>query len=350
MVKISFVTHLPMREGSPRLENLSDSSYVVTLSDNDNRFSPINIVLPPKSVWTSPYQYYIHWKIEVWSQEDWSKHTLGEVSSPLWKYDLDLSGKVVFIKMDAHALGDNLAWMPYIQAFSQKHKCITICSTFWNDLFIQEYPEIMFVKPNTHIENVFAQYYIGTHDKTPPIYSPTTYITEPLQKVAADILGLEWKPLTAKVKHSPTKKIPKKVCLSEYASMDMKMWHGDWQKVVDTLVNNGYEVTVISKEPTTLKGVINKTGHFPIEDRVQDLASSTYFIGVSSGLSWLAHSLGCHVFLISDFTPKDHEFSENVTRIYGKGVREKIEYKPLQKEVSTQDVLYKISQVLHLSH
>ena len=83
------------------------------------------------------------------------------------------------------------------------------------------------------------------------------------------------------------------------------------------------------KQAMSILGAIGKNPTYPstisepIEERIQDLASSTYFIGVSSGLSWLAHSLGCHVFLISDFTPKNHEFTDNVTRIYGKGVREK---------------------------
>jgi autotransporter strand-loop-strand O-heptosyltransferase len=178
------------------------------------------------------------------------------------------------------------------------------------------------------------------------MYSPSTYITEPLQKVASDILGLEYKPLTARVSHIPVERNPKKVCLSQYASLDMKTWHGDWQQVVNYLVDNGYEVHVISKEPNKLQNVIDKSGDRPIEDRIQDLASSAYFIGVSSGLTWLAHSLGCHVFLISDFTPKNHEFQDNVTRIYGKNVRTSIQYSPVKNEVSTKDVIYAIKQKL----
>jgi autotransporter strand-loop-strand O-heptosyltransferase len=197
----------------------------------------------------------------------------------------------------------------------------------------------MFVKPNTRIDNVFAQYYLGTHDDTPPMYSPSTYITQPLQKVIADILGLPHGEHKARIAHKPVDKNPKKICLSQYASMDIKTWHGDWQKVVDALIGAGYEVHVISKEPTKLKGVIDKTGDYTIEERVADLASSAYYIGVSSGLSWLAHSLDCHVFLISDFTPANHEFSSNVTRIYGPNVRKTIKYLPVKGEVHVQHVI-----------
>jgi hypothetical protein len=38
-------------------------------------------------------------------------------------------------------------------------------------------------------------------------------------------------------------------------------------------------------------------------------------LGVSSGLSWLAWSLGTHVVMISDVTPNFHEFQTNITRL-----------------------------------
>jgi autotransporter strand-loop-strand O-heptosyltransferase len=316
------------------------------LSSQTDKINPITVDLKPGEYFTSPYQYFIDWNIKVWGEDNNLNQLIPGAKVPLWEYNLDLTNQVVFIKMDAYALGDNLAWLPYVDSFQQKHKCRIICSTFHNHLFVDVYPNIMFVQPNTRIDNVYAQYYIGTHDHTPPIYSPTTYITEPLQKIASDILGLDFEDLKCKVAHIPQPKNPKKICLSEFASLDMKTWHGDWQEVVDTLVKAGYEIHVISREKTALKNVVDKSGDIPIEHRVADLASASYFIGVSSGLSWLAHSLDCHVFLISDFTPKNHEFNTNVTRIYGSNVRTQIEYKPVEKEVSTDRVLRSIKQKL----
>jgi autotransporter strand-loop-strand O-heptosyltransferase len=40
-----------------------------------------------------------------------------------------------------------------------------------------------------------------------------------------------------------------------------------------------------------------------------------FFIGLSSGLSWINWSLGKHTVMISGFTAKDHEFQTNITRI-----------------------------------
>ena len=348
MLKVNFVTHLPMKMGSPYIQNISNKPLTVVLSSQTDKIDPITVDLNPGEYYTSPYQYYIDWNIKVWGVDSTINQIIPGGKTILWEYDLDLTGQIVFIKMDAYALGDNLAWLPYVDAFQRKHQCKIICSTFHNHLFVDVYPNMMFAQPNTKIENIFAQYYIGTHDDTPPMYSPTTYITEPLQKVAADILGLEFEDLKCSVAHYPHPKNPKKICISEFASLDMKMWHGDWQKVVDTLVENGYEIHVISREKSALKNVIDKSGDIDIRERVADLASASYFIGVSSGLSWLAHSLHCHVFLISDFTPPNHEFASNVTRIYGEGVRHKIKYEPVEKEVSTEEVLKRIKQKLRI--
>jgi autotransporter strand-loop-strand O-heptosyltransferase len=47
---------------------------------------------------------------------------------------------------------------------------------------------------------------------------------------------------------------------------------------------------------------------------------SEFFIGLSSGLSWLAWGLGKEVVMISNFTQPDHEFTINCTRITNKKV------------------------------
>lgn len=340
---IKYVTHLPVQQGSPEIlltvesEEELQHTYSVRLTNTLlNRFMELPIT--PGVPFYGPIQYLVLWKVEIIKNNNEIIHT----------NVYNCKDKVVFIKMDAYALGDNLAWIPYVEAFRQASGAKVICSTFWNNLFINSYPDIMFVQPNTRIDNVYAQYYVGTHDKNEPIYQPSSYIDEPLQFIAADILGLDRVYLKAKI-NQPTniKKQPNKICISEFASLDMKRWHGDWQKIVDTLIEKGYEVVAISREKTALKNVIDKTGDLPIEWRVNELTSATYFIGCSSGLSWLAHSCDCHVFLISDFTPPNHEFQENITRIYNpESIRWKIKYEPVENEISTEDVLIKIQNKL----
>ena len=51
---------------------------------------------------------------------------------------LNLKDKRVFICFESKSLGDNLAWVPYVEKFRTIHKCEVICSTFNNDLFEKE--------------------------------------------------------------------------------------------------------------------------------------------------------------------------------------------------------------------
>jgi autotransporter strand-loop-strand O-heptosyltransferase len=56
------------------------------------------------------------------------------------------------------------------------------------------------------------------------------------------------------------------------------------------------------------KNCINKTGDLPLEDRINDLMHCDFFIGLSSGLSWLAWACGKPVVMISGFTDIWNEF------------------------------------------
>ena len=62
------------------------------------------------------------------------------------------------------------------------------------------------------------------------------------------------------------------------------------------------------------------TGNFPIEDRIVDINHCEFFIGTSSGLSWIAHAVGKPVVMISGFTKPWNEFTTNVERIHNDNV------------------------------
>ena len=46
-----------------------------------------------------------------------------------------------------------------------------------------------------------------------------------------------------------------------------------------------------------------------MENAIDYIGNSEFFIGLSSGLSWLAWALGKKVFMISNFSEAGHEFS-----------------------------------------
>jgi autotransporter strand-loop-strand O-heptosyltransferase len=207
----------------------------------------------------------------------------------------------------------------------------------------------MFVAPNTKIENVYAQYYIGAAYDNNPKYCRLNAAECELQRIASDILGLEHQELKPEINFQwgfPTSRfVFNYVTLSEFGSAENKHWktEGGWQGVVDYIKSRGYEVVVISKEKTNLKRVIDFSGDFPLTERICDIKNAKFHLGVSSGLSWLAWGLGTHVVMISDVTPKFHEFSTNITRIGGENL-DSVNY-DADTQTSLEKVLEKLGEL-----
>lgn len=310
---VSYVTTLPKEGNAPRVTILGDEPhrYLVSFYDYGNELVSSGYCETNQSIACNSRQWYTEWFIRI---EDENQEVVHQSF-------FDLRDKTVFIKMDAYALGDNIAWIPYVEAFRKKHGCKVICSTFHNHLFIESYPDILFVKPNTVVENIYAQYYVGAHNDDNIIYCPIKVNEFPLQMVAAASLGLEIdeiRPdLTSQYKRIKSNAKKKYVTLSEFGSAENKSWmaEGGWQQVVDYLNYIGFDVVVISKEKTSLLNVIDLSGEIDLKHRALDILHAEFHLGVSSGLSWLAWALGKHVVMISDVTPIWHEFQSDITRL-----------------------------------
>ena len=89
--------------------------------------------------------------------------------------------------------------------------------------------------------------------------------------------------------------------------------------------------------------VIDHTGNYDLKDRMYEIYHAEFHLGVSSGLSWLAWAVGTHVVMISDVTPKFHEFSSNVTRIGGDGL-DRVNYES-ETQTSLEKVLEKLGEL-----
>lgn len=339
----NYKTTLPKEANSPSVKIIDDenSEFVVSFFvARDNKFvlASRGICKNNQVIIGGSHQWFDNWMIQVHKNNELIAQDL-----------FDPKNKVVFIKLDAYALGDNIAWIPYIEEFRKKHNCTMICSTFFNDLFKDLYPEVLFVDPNTNIDNVYAQYYIGAQNEQNIKYSNTISDENPLQATAYNNLGLESIEIRPKLESILKNRnyAKKYVCISEFASHENKYWKafGGWQEVVNFINSKGYDVVVISKEPTSLENVINLTGDFPIINRAQTLLDAEFFIGTSSGLSWLSWAVGTHAVMISDVTPINHEFQSNITRICANPEIQKVDYNaPNITEVSL--VLDKINSLL----
>jgi autotransporter strand-loop-strand O-heptosyltransferase len=237
-------------------------------------------------------------------------------------FDMDIKNKNVLIQFDSSSLGDSLAWIPYVEEFRKKHDCKVYCSTFLNNLYEKEYPEVIFIEPGTAIDNLFATYKIGWFSggnlKMPwggdRNIQPNNYITIPLQQTITDILGLNYKEIKPKIT-IPNMKRPieeKYVVIAEHSTANAKHWHykNGWQTIVNYLNSMGLKVMVISKQGTTLQKIKNETGDQSLEKRINQIYHSEFMIGVGSGLSWLAWATGKKVVMISGFSKPFCEFKD----------------------------------------
>jgi autotransporter strand-loop-strand O-heptosyltransferase len=233
-------------------------------------------------------------------------------------------------KLGSKSLGDTMAWVPYCEVFRKKHGCKLIVSTFLNSLFKDQYPEIEFVEPGDTVPNIHAQYRLGWHYTSEGVYDnnkhPFDFKKMPLQKTATDILGLDYKEVRPLLKLPNTPK-KKKVGIGFHSTAQSKYWNNPdgWQAVVDHLNNLGYECMIYSKEGDGYMG-----NHYPkgvkiykggnLQEIIDDLSSCEFFIGLGSGLSWLAWACKLPVVLISGFSEKWAETTLDTYRVINESV------------------------------
>lgn len=249
-------------------------------------------------------QYFTKWTAKVWENENL-----------VYENTLNFEGKRVYISFDSKSLGDSIAWIPYVLEFQNKHKCHVIVSTFWNHLFQSEYPELEFVQPGTTVQNIHGMYKLGWFNNLE--MQPRLPKTIPLQQTATDILGLDFEEIKPRI-HYEIKNRPyeeKYITIATNSTAGCKFWTREgWQELINYLHNQGYKVVNVSKENNPFE---NQTRILDtsIENTMNVIHHSEFFIGLSSGLSWLAWGMGKHVVMISNFTTPDHEFQSNCTRI-----------------------------------
>ena len=225
----------------------------------------------------------------------------------------------VNIRFDSYALGDSIAWMPYVEKYRQDTDKVVLVSTFFNEIFAPVYPKIIFCQPNNLLDNIERKYIgVNVDGRTGVGIPHMEWRMIPLQRVASDLLGMAYVPIQPKV-YVPDIEIPYKnyICISEHTSRKNKYWHfpNGWQDIVDYCNSIGVTVITCSKEPTKLKGVIDRTGNHSITNRSALINKAKAFIGVSSGLAWLAQGVNTPTIMISGSTTYDHETIWNGYRL-----------------------------------
>ena len=273
---------------------------------------------------SSAKRYFVRIGIEVWELD------AAGVATTVLTHDYDARGRDVLIQFPVGTLGDILAWFPYAARFAEVHGCRLTCtmSGLLIPLLRDAYPAIRFVTHEELIEQqiaatVYATYNLGLFfDDAENVFQPTDFRHVGLHRTAAYILGVdpaEEAPRLGLRDEGPPIAEPY-VCIAVQSSTQSKNWTNPdgWRGVVGFLKANGYRVICIDQKPVHGSGIVwnhipngaeDETGDRPLAERVRWLRHAAAFVGLSSGLSWLAWAAGTKVVLISGFTHPTNEFT-----------------------------------------
>jgi autotransporter strand-loop-strand O-heptosyltransferase len=294
----------------PRVEVLGDEKkeYFVEFVNGDND-KVIHSQTITNNMWVaSSKKYYIPWIIKV----------NGEVVDRF-----SLENKTVLISFETKSIGDTLAWAPYAIELMNQKKCKVVLSTFHNEWFegSNDYKDISFINPgeSTNCDVVYRLGWFKDDNQTWRKFDnyPTQINLIPLQQTATDILGLNYKEINYSLNFTPKPRTIKKkyVVFGPQSTAGCKEWvFENWVTLSKMLKELGYEVVILSLKKYNIDGVIHN--HTKDWSEVMNiLFHAEFFVGLSSGLSWMNWALGKKTVMIAGFSENNHEFSYNMTRV-----------------------------------
>ncbi len=246
------------------------------------------------------------------------------------QHDYDCSGRDVLIVFPIGTLGDTLAWFPYAEKFQRAHGCRLTCalSGLIIPLLRRAYPDIIMVTHEELVERkiaeqVYATYsmglFFGDEENTA---QPTDFRQVGLHRTAGYILGVDPGETAPRVVIADDSRpiAEPYVCIAVQATSGAKMWNNPngWREVVRHLEARGYGTICIDQKPVHGSGLLythiphgarDETGDRPLTERARWLMHADAFVGLASGLSWLAWSMGTPVVMVSGFSHPTTEFS-----------------------------------------
>lgn len=264
--------------------------------------------------WQSPKSFVIDYHVEI---------------NGTTAIDFDPTGQTVIMQSPSGALGDSLAWVPKIERFRQKYnaKVYVEIPKAVADLLEPAYPHIHFCT-REELEKLapisYATVYIGLWfkgDDDAHNCTPFDHRLVGLQPAIAHLLNVdpcEDRPLLPDTPYSQWSSEPYAVISAQSTTL-AKCWMNPtgWDEVIDHLKARGMRVVCIDRDRVAGRvffnhipaGCEDMTGKLPLADRVDVLRGAKVFIGLPSGLSWLAWACRVPVVMISGFSAPWTEFS-----------------------------------------
>jgi len=263
----------------------------------------------------SSKRYFVRFQIEVWSE--------GE---RVFIHEYSAVGRDVLVQFPVGTLGDTIGWFSYAVKFGERHQCRLTCAMAERliPLFRDAYPDINFcTHDEINIEQFYATYSVGLFfDDKDGIFQPCDFRLVGLHRTAAYILGVDLAEVPPRIALADeTRRIPERyVCIAAQSTTQAKYWNNPngWREIVKFLKDQGYRVICIDQKPTHGMGIVwnhipygaeDETGDQPLLERARWLKHADLFVGLASGLSWLAWSIGTPVVIISGFSHPITEFA-----------------------------------------
>lgn len=250
----------------------------------------------------------------------------------------------IYINASNLALGDTIAFIPTADILSKKNpnKKIFISNKFYY-FFKDKYKHLYFLEHNNfwnENDNLFIEYESKIYNIN-EFYSlgySSNYLKKhenvffkkemrnkrlQLQKQFAHFLNIdlkeEIKPKISLFENNFQKPFEKYVCIATQTTMQAKYWNypNGWEIITDYLNKLNYKVICIDKYASfgnlvymnyIPKNATDRTGDLDLQERITDIYNCEFFIGLPSGLSWLAWALNKKVILISGFSDPKTEF------------------------------------------
>lgn len=231
--------------------------------------------------------------------------------------------KRVLIEFLSNSMGDYISAMPYVDLYRRRESVdlyVKVTNKVLVNLFINSYPDLKFIEGIDGYE----------FDETKLI---KYFFNKNVQEGFANELGFNnWRFIKPKLIFEPKERPIKNkyVVLNIHSTMQMKYWNHPTGKISQPFSPNWVELSKMIRKEGYTPVVVERDSKFGVEPYFNEVPKKTnnkigmdfddvlnhiyhceFYIGLSSGLSWVAHGLGKKVAMISNFTEDWNEFELN---------------------------------------
>nr|WP_255631391.1 autotransporter strand-loop-strand O-heptosyltransferase [Caballeronia sp. dw_19] len=292
------------------------SGWRVRMSDLDTFNVLMDETVEAHSVVASVRKYFVRFLLEVFDGD-----------RLVFTHAFNAQGKNVRLCMDPWALGDSIAWIPVIDAFREQHSCELYApmGEHLQPLFRAGYPHLHLATEEQlaqRTEPDYASYYFGLmFPLSERDHQPTDPRISCMQDTVSYLLGVPCRERKPNLIIADTARVipGKYVCIGTQSTAQHKYWNNPagWPTLINYLKSLGYRVMCIDRYwqfgndvniNTMPAEAEDCTGNYTLQARASQLLHADFFIGLGSGLSWLAWAVGIPVVMISGFSHPSTEF------------------------------------------